>query len=598
MRNPAEMGKRQQGGGGRDLLRGHDKKYIFRGLWKYMSHYWYLLCGAVALTLLSNALSLKGTTLAGDAIGAIQIKDFDAVKRYLMIMVAYYIISAFLTLMLNELMVFLSQKIIRKMRNDVFDKLVTLPVGFFDMHQTGEIVSTISYDINTVNESLSHDFLQIFSSIFTIVYSFILMLRISGPLIIVFLITIPASIIFTRIITGIVRPLFRRRSASLGEMNGYAEEMIAGQKTIKAYGREENIISGFDEKNINATEAYTKADCYGTITGPTVTFINNLSLTLVSIAGAISYMSGKISLTGLAQFVLLSRKFSGPINEIANIYSDIQSALAAAERVFRLIDTPPEPEDSEDAVDIVNCRGNVEMRNVRFGYTKERTIIKDLTMSAPSGSVIAIVGPTGGGKTTIINLLMRFYDIDSGSIELDGTDIYKIKRKSLRGAYTMVLQDTWLFEGTVFDNIAYGKEGVTAEEVTEAAKAAHIHSFITKLPDGYNTVISGDGGNISKGQKQLLTIARAMLIDSSMLILDEATSNVDSHTEAQISDAMIRLMKGKTSFVIAHRLSTVRNADLILVVRDGDIVERGTHDELLARNGFYAELYRSQFETF
>ena len=597
MKNPAEFGPKGRSGG-KELLKGRDTKYIYTRLWQYLSHYKYLLIIAVLLSAASAVLGITGTSLAGSAIGAISGESEHHVFYYLVLMIILYAISTLISYLLSVLMISLSQKIVSKMRIDVYNKLVKLPVGFFDRKQAGEIVSTISYDINTVNESLSNDFLQIVSSVVTVVYSFVLMLIVSPLLILVFVVTIPMSIIFTKVIGGIVRPIFRKRSTTLGEMNGYVEEMIAGHKTIKTYGAESAVIRGFDEKNDAAAQAYTRAEANGTMTGPTVNLINNLSLALVNIVGAILYMSGGVlTLTGLSQFVLLSRKFSGPINQIANIYADIQSALAASERVFRLIDEPAEPDDAESAMLLADSQGNVELSHVRFGYDESRVILKDLSFSAPQGSVIAIVGPTGAGKTTVINLLMRFYDINSGKITVDGNDIYSLTRDSLRRSYTMVLQDTWLFHGTIFENVAYGREGVTEEEVISVCKAAKIHNYIMSLPEGYNTVLSESAINISKGQKQLLTIARAMLIDSNMLILDEATSNVDSKTERDISDAMVKLMKNKTCFVIAHRLSTVRGADRILVVRDGDVAEQGTHEQLLSMDGFYSELYYSQFQA-
>lgn len=598
MKNP--IGGHAARTGGRDMLKGHDLKYIYRGLWRYLSHYRLLLIAAMILTVLSGILSISGTSLAGDAIGAIGGEGEHSVYHYLVLMVIFYVLSSVISYLLAILMHVLSQRMVNKMRNDVYDNLVKLPVGFFDGKQAGELVSTISYDINTINESLSSDFLQIISSIVTIVYSFVLMLTVSPVLIGVFVITIPMSIGFTTVISRIVRPLFRRRSAALGAMNGYVEEMIAGHKTIKVYGREQAVIDGFTDKNREASVSYTVAEKNGTMAGPAVNFINNLSLALVNLFGAVLYMSSgpiALSLTGLSKFVLLSRKFSGPINQIANIYSDIQSALAASERVFHLIDAAPEAEDAPDAISISDSEGNVSLSHVCFGYSPDRIILNDLSFDAPPGSVTAIVGPTGAGKTTIINLLMRFYDINDGAITLDGNDIYKLTRDSLRRSYTMVLQETWLFHGTIFENVAYGKEGASREEVEQVCRAARIHSFIMSLPDGYDTVINESGMNISKGQKQLLTIARAMLIESPMLILDEATSNVDSKTEKDISDAMIRLMADKTCFVIAHRLSTVRGADRILVVKDGDVVESGNHEQLLAKGGFYSELYHSQFET-
>ncbi len=596
MRNPTEM--RQKGRtAAKETLRGRDIKYIYTRLLSYLLHYKYNLLLAVLITSASAVLGIMGTSLAGEAIGAIAGEGEHSVLYYLVQMVVFYALSTALSYILSVLMISLSQKIVAKMRTDVYNNLVKLPVGFFDKHQAGEIVSTVSYDINTVNESLSSDFMQIISSIITVVYSFVLMLAVSPLLVLVFAVTIPMSVGFTFLIGKIVRPLFRRRSATLAEMNGYVEEMIAGHKTIKIYGREKEVIAGFAEKSKKAKAAYTRAEANGTMTGPTVNLINNLSLALINIFGALLYMKGGIiSLSGLSKFVLLSRKFSGPINQISNIYADIQSALAASERVFRLIDEEPEPQDKDDARKLSASKGHVKLSNVRFGYDKDKIVLSELSFNAMPGSVTAIVGPTGAGKTTIINLLMRFYDIDKGKIEIDDKNIYSLTRDSLRGAYTIVLQDTWLFYGTIFENIAYGKENATREEVEAACKAAKIHTFIESLPDGYDTILSESAVNISKGQKQLLTIARAMLIDSNMLILDEATSNVDSKTERDISEAMIRLMKNKTTFVIAHRLSTIREADNILVVRDGDVVEQGDHNSLLEKKGFYYELYRSQFE--
>lgn len=598
MRSPVE--NRQRGrSGGRELLRGHDIRYIYRGLWRYLSHYRLLLLGAILLTLVSSVLSITGTSLAGSAIGAIAGEAAHPVSYYLIGMLVCYLLAAVISYSLSVLMHHLSQSIVDRMRTDVYDRLVELPVGFFDRRQAGELVSIISYDVNTVSESLSSDFLQIISSLATVVYSFILMLTVSARLILVFCVTIPLSVLSTAVISRIVRPLFRRRSVALGEMNGYAEEMIAGHRTVKAYGAEEAIITGFTRKNREAADAYEQAEANGTVAGPTVNFINNLSLTLVNIVGALLYMGilpGGLSLTGFSQFVLLSRKFSGPINQISNIYADIQSALAAAERVFRLIDEEPEPQDLPQARPLGAPRGEVVFSHVTFGYTPERTVLHDLSFRAPAGSVTAIVGPTGAGKTTLINILMRFYEWQQGQILLDGTDIRLLRRGELRAAFTMVLQDTWLFKGTVRENIAYGRDQVTDEEIEAVCRAARIHDFIMGLPEGYDTVISEAGTNVSKGQKQLLTIARAMLSDAPMLILDEATSNVDSATEQSISDAMVRLMRGRTCFVIAHRLSTVQNADRILVIREGDVVEMGTHQELMERQGFYRSLYEAQFE--
>ena len=576
-----------------------NRKYVLLRLWRYLARYRWLLALALLLTLASNLFGLVGPMLSGYAIDAIHGPgdvDFSAVFLYAGLMAGFYLLASLLAYILSRLMIRLSQKVAFQMRKDVFDHLAELPVSFFDRTQTGDIVSRISYDIDTVNASLSNDLLQICTSLITVVGSLAMMLIIAPVLVTVFAVTIPAAILFTRYMTRRVRPLFRRRSAKLGELNGYVEEVVSGHKTIRVYHQENTVISRFDGKNTEAVEAYYNADYYGSMTGPSVNFINNLSLSLVSVMGAVLYLFRSISLGDLSSFVLYSRKFSGPINEAANILSELQSACAAAERVVHLIDEEPEPADAPGAEELVDVLGDVRMEHVRFGYLPGQTVIHGLSLHAEPGSLTAIVGPTGAGKTTLINLLMRFYDPQAGTILVDGKDISTLTRRSLRRAYTMVLQDTWLFTGTVYENIAYGKEDATLEEVQRACRAAYIHEAILRLPQGYDTVLTGDGSGLSKGQKQMLTIARAMLLDSRMLILDEATSNVDTQTEQKIQRAMRELMRGKTCFVIAHRLSTIQNADYILVVRGGDIVEQGTHEALLQRGGFYARLYHSQFQ--
>ena len=576
-----------------------NRKYVLLRLWRYLARYRWLLALALLLTLASNLFGLVGPMLSGYAIDAIHGPgdvDFSAVFLYAGLMAGFYLLASLLAYILSRLMIRLSQKVAFQMRKDVFDHLAELPVSFFDRTQTGDIVSRISYDIDTVNASLSNDLLQICTSLITVVGSLAMMLLIAPVLVTVFAVTIPAAILFTRYMTRRVRPLFRRRSAKLGELNGYVEEVVSGHKTIRVYHQENTVISRFDGKNTEAVEAYYNADYYGSMTGPSVNFINNLSLSLVSVMGAVLYLFGSISLGDLSSFVLYSRKFSGPINEAANILSELQSACAAAERVFHLIDEELEPADAPGAEELADVLGDVRMEHVRFGYLPGQTVIHGLSLHAEPGSLTAIVGPTGAGKTTLINLLMRFYDPQAGTILVDGKDISTLTRRSLRRAYTMVLQDTWLFTGTVYENIAYGKEDATLEEVQRACRAAYIHEAILRLPQGYDTVLTGDGSGLSKGQKQMLTIARAMLLDSRMLILDEATSNVDTQTEQKIQRAMRELMRGKTCFVIAHRLSTIQNADHILVVRGGDIVEQGTHEALLQRGGFYARLYHSQFQ--
>ena len=596
------MAKQRNMGGGSFERPTQKTSYIIKRLWKYLSPYKWLLALAAALSIGGNALALIGPKLSGFAIDAIEAVggvDFAGVFKYAGLMIAFYAASSVISYILANLMIRLSRKAVYSMRRDAFNTLASLPVSFFDTHQTGDVISVISYDIDTINSSLSSDLVQMIASVITVCGSFVMMLSISPHLILVFVVTIPISVLFTRFRSKRVRPLYRRRSKKLGELNGFIEEITSGLKTTKAYSREQVFIDRFDVKNDEAVEANYEADHFSCITGPTVTFINNLSLALISIFGALMYMAGGITLGNILSFVLYSRKFSGPINEFANIISDLQSALAAAERVLRLIDEKGEPADRPNAAVLgadAPVRGDVRLDGVSFGYSEGQTVLNNVTFNAERGRVIAIVGPTGCGKTTIINLLMRFYDATTGEIRVDGSEVRDITRSSLRGSYTMVLQDTWLFHGTVFDNIAYGKKDVTREDVERAAKAARIHGYIMSLPDGYDTVLSDNGVNISKGQKQLLTIARAMLLDSPMLILDEATSNVDTQTERSIQDAMLKLMNGRTCFVIAHRLSTIRHADNIIVLSDGRIVEHGRHDELLAKRGAYYTMYHAQFE--
>ena len=570
-------------------------------LWKYIGRNRYLLILALLLSSTSSILALLGPKLSGRAINAIEPGigkvAFDTVLRCAFWMVLCYIGSAILTRCLNLVMIRMSRSISKQMRHDVFENLTRLPVGYFDRFQTGDIISTITYDIDTVNQSLSADLLQILQSSITIVVSFVMMLTIAPKLVILFVFTIPCTFFFTRWLTKKVRPLFSRRSAQLGALNGFVEEMLSGQKSIRAYGREEAVLERFDEKNQAAVKAYTVAEANGTLTGPSVNFINNASLALLCAFGSLLFLRGEIRLGDLSSFVQYSRKFSGPINEIANIIAELQSALAAAERVFGLIDAEPEPEDTENAQVLTDVVGEVEFSHVAFSYEKDRPIMRDLSFRAEPGTLTAIVGPTGAGKTTIINLLMLFYDVDSGSIYIDGKEIRSLTRDSLRKAFTMVLQDTWLFHGTIYENIAYGKPDATKEEVIAAAKASHIHSYISRLPQGYDTILSDNGTSISKGQKQMLTIARAMLLDAPMLILDEATSNVDTRTEQHIQAAMRELMKDRTCFVIAHRLSTIRSADQILVLDDGRIAEHGDHETLMAKDGIYSKLYKSQFDA-
>ena len=575
------------------------RKAVFFRLMKYYLRYKWSVAAALLLMVGSNLFALLGPWLSGKALDAIAAEggvDFAAVANFCLYMAIFYVASAIFSYLLTVVMTLLSQRIIRSMRQDVFDKILVLPLSLLDRMQTGDLINRISYDIDTVNASLSNDILQAATSVITVAGALIGMIAVSPILLGAFIITLPISVLISLNRSRKVRPLFRKRSAKLAELNGFSEEMLTGLSTIRAYCREDMMIEKFCDKNTDAVDAYYRADYFASLIGPAVNFVNNLGTVIISTAGAFLYLFRLISIGDISAFLLYARRFSGPINEYANILGEIQSALAAAERVFRLIDAPAEEDDPSDAVPAENIRGELAFEHVRFSYDEVSDIIHDLSFHASPGQTIAIVGPTGAGKTTLVNLMMRFYEPQDGKITLDGRDIRKYTRKSLRAAFTMVLQDTWLFEGTIYENLAYGSDNATRGDVIRAAKAAHIDEYISSLPSGYETRITDGGVNLSKGQKQLMTIARAMLSPARMLILDEATSNVDTRTELLIHDAMETLRRGRTCFIIAHRLTTIKNADLILVVRDGDIVEHGKHNELLARGGFYAEIYAAQFE--
>ncbi len=578
----------------------HDARSALRRLVSFLGPFRWLIALVAVLCVTSNLLSLWGPNLAGQAINAAAagkgMVDFDLVTYYAVRMLFCYVSSSLLTIGIHVLMTNVSKRVARQLRGAVFNKLMRLPVGFFDRNQAGDIISRVSYDVDVIATCMATDVTSILTSTVTVIGSVVMMVSISLPLSAVVLFSVPTAVLYTSRMRKITQPRFVKRSKNYGIMNGFVEEMLSGQKTIQAYAYEDEAERRFDRINTDAAEAYYDADRYGVTIGPTMGAINNITLSLIALLGSVLYMHGWIGLGNISSFVLYSRKFSGPINEIANIINELFSALAASERVFALLDAPEELQDRENAESLTDVRGDVRMDHVAFGYDENRTIIHDLSLHAEAGKLVAIVGPTGAGKTTIINLLMRFYDVDRGEVLIDERDIRDCTRKSVRGAYAMVLQDTWVFRGTIFDNIAYGRPDATMDEVVAAAKAAHIHPFIMRLPEGYQTVISEDGGNISKGQKQLLTIARAMLYDARMLILDEATSSVDTSTEREIQAAMRELMRDKTCFVIAHRLSTIQHADLILVLDQGDVVEQGTHETLMKEKGFYWKLYRSQFE--
>ena len=574
-------------------------KYILKRMSKYLYKYKFTIIISIILTIVSNIFALVGPMLSGYAIEVIEKGngniDFSKIFYYAFLMIVFYICSSILSYIISIMMVKTARNIVYSLRKDAFETILNLPLSYFDKNSIGDILSKITYDIDTMGSTLSTDLINILTSIVTLVGSFFMMFTISKKLVLIFFITIPMSIISTKYITNKTRPLFRKRAKKIGDLNGFVEENISGLKIIKAYNKESKSIDEFRTINKNAVDAYYNAEYYGSMTVALISFINNISLAFISTIGSILYLKNEISLGQISSFVLYSRKFSGPIREISNLISDMQSSFAASERVFRFIDEKREEDDKLDAEKLEKVHGKIDMKNVTFSYDLNEKVLENLDISAKPNTVVAIVGPTGCGKTTIINLLMKFYNRDDGEILVDDKNIDDITKKSMRQAYAMVLQDTWLFEGSIYENIAYGNENATLEDVKRVAKLAQIDDFIEKLPNGYDTIISGNGDNISKGQKQLINIARAMLIDAKMLILDEATSNIDSKTEIQIQNALLEIMKGKTCFIIAHRLSTIKNADQILVLNNGKIIEQGKHEELLEEDGFYANLFKSQF---
>ncbi|MGM9532006.1 ABC transporter ATP-binding protein [Intestinibacter sp.] len=576
-----------------------DTKYIMKKIWRYLYKYKFAIIISIILTFISNAFSLVGPMLSGYAIEVIEYGrgniDFSKIFYYGFLMALFYVASSALSYIISIIMVKTARNVVYSLRKDAFEAILNLPVSYFDKNSVGDILSKMTYDIDTMGSTLSTDLVNILTSIVTLIGSFFMMFTISRKLVLIFFITIPMYILSTKYITKRTKPLFRRRAKKIGDLNGFVEEHISGIKVIKAYNKECKVVDDFEKVNREAVDSYYDAEYYGSMTMALMGFINNLSLACISTIGSILYLMNQMTLGQISSFVLYSRKFSGPIREISNLIADMQSAFAASERVFKFIDENREKEDKIDACRLENVDGKVDMKNVTFSYDLNEKVLEDLNINANPNTVVAIVGPTGSGKTTIINLLMKFYNRDRGEISVDDKNIDDIKTKSVRGAYAMVLQETWLFEGTIYENIAYGNENATLDDVKRVAKLAKIDDFIEKLPDRYDTIISGNGDNISKGQKQLLNIARAMLTDAKMLILDEATSNIDSKTEIQIQNALLEVMKGRTCFIIAHRLSTIKNADQILVLNGGKIVEKGNHRELLEKDGFYANLFKSQF---
>ncbi|MDX9871975.1 MAG: ABC transporter ATP-binding protein [Clostridia bacterium] len=521
--------------------------------------------------------------------------DFGYIIHILFFLGGLYLFSAFCTFLQQYIMAAVSQKIVFQMRNDVNDKLARLPLKFFDSMTHGEILSRVTNDIDNISTTLQQSMTQLITSVVTLVGIVIMMLSISPVMTLIAAITLPVSFWITAQIAKRSQKFFKAQQKILGQLNGHVEEMYAGHLIVKAFGLEEDSIAKFEEVNGNLYETGWKAQFISGLIMPLLFFVNNIGYVLVCILGGLYVTRQALTIGDVQAFIQYSRQFTHPIIQSANIANIFQSTIASAERVFELLDEEEEIPENLQPQGISSPQGFVRFEHVDFGYHTNTPVIKNLDMDVEQGQTIAIVGPTGAGKTTLVNLLMRFYEIDGGSIRIDGVDIRELKRADLRSIFGMVLQDTWLFNGSIRDNIAYGRNGATEEEIKKAAKMAYADNFIRTLPDGYNTILNEEASNISQGQKQLLTIARAILANPAILILDEATSNVDSRTEALIQKAMTKLMQGRTSFVIAHRLSTIREADLILVINDGRIIEKGRHEELLLQGGFYADLYQTQF---
>ena len=577
------------------------KKTLLR-LARYLKPRTFQLVLVVFAAILATLFNVISPKLLGDATSSLFASftegtgvQFGFLGRITLVLAGLYLLSAFFTFLQHYLMAGVAQKTIYEMRQEVNEKLTRLPLKYYDKHSHGDTLSRAVNDIDNINTSLQQALTQMITSVITIVGIIVMMLLISPVLTLVVFITVPLSMLAVRFIASFSQKHFAAQQKELGDINGHVEEMFTGHQEVKAFGHEEKAIQQFDEVNERLYQSGWKAQFISGLMMPMMTFIGNLGYVFVSITGGIFVLNGTLLIGGVQAFIQYTQQFSQPLVQAAGIANTIQSAIASAERVFSLLDEEEETGETPASIDTGKLKGDVSFEHVAFGYDKNVPVIRDLSLHAKEGQTIAIVGPTGAGKTTIINLLMRFYELNKGSIKVGGTDISELSREQARSMFAMVLQDTWLFNGTIRENIAYGREGATEEDIIRAAKGAYADDFIRTLPDGYDTVLGEDAQNISQGQRQLLTIARAILADPKILILDEATSSVDTRTEMNIQKAMNKLMANRTSFVIAHRLSTIKDADMILVMKNGDIIEKGSHEELLRKNGFYADLYNSQF---
>ena len=601
-------GKRSGGGPNRG---NEDKPKNFKGtlvnLWHYMGIYKVALIVVMIFAIGSTIFTVIGPKILGNATtelyngiiakltGTGEI-DFEKIARILIGLLIMYIVAAIFSLVQGWTMTGIAQKMCLKMRRDISQKINRMPLSYFESNKVGDVLSRITNDVDTLGQSLNQSITQLITSVCTLVGIIVMMLTISPLMTLITVIILPVSVILVVLIVRVSQRYFRAQQKYLGIIDGQVEESFSGHNVIKAFNREEKELENFNKTNQILYESSWKSQFLSGIMQPLMTFVGNLGYVAVAISGAMLAAGGVIAVGDIVAFIQYVKRFTQPITQLSQVSNMLQSMAAAAERIFEFLDEPEEDQTVKAAIPSSTITGQVSFNHVRFGYNPEKPVIKDFNCEVKPGQMVAIVGPTGAGKTTMVKLLMRFYDVDSGSISLDGHNVKDFNRSDLREGFGMVLQDTWLFKGTIMENIRYGRLDATDEEVIEAAKAARADRFIRTLPGGYQMELNEDASNVSQGQKQLLTIARALLADNPILILDEATSSVDTRTEQLIQDAMAELMKGRTSFVIAHRLSTIRDADLILVMRDGDIVEQGTHEQLLAQNGFYASLYNSQFE--
>ncbi len=604
--------RRPMGGHGPGVRMAGEKAKDLKGtmikLIKYIRRYYVPILFVILFAIASTVFNIVGPTILGDATteifnglirkvsgtGGI---DFDKVGNILMMLMGLYMVSAVFSFMQGLIMTHVSNNITYQMRNDISEKIHRMPMKYFESRTYGEVLSRVTNDIDTLGQSLNQSMTQIITSATQIIGVFIMMIRINIPMTIVILLTLPLSTGIIGMIMKKSQPYFKAQQANLGELNGQVEEIYSGHNIVKAFNKEESVIRDFEEVNGRLYQSAWKSQFFSGAMMPLMQFIGNIGYVLSAILGGFFVIKNIIEVGQIQSFIQYVRSFNQPITQLAQVGNMMQTTAASAERVFEFLEEEEETEVSENVVPVESLKGNVSFDHVKFGYLPDQTIIKNFSVNVKEGQKVAIVGPTGAGKTTLIKLLMRFYDVNGGSIKIDGHDIREFVRSDIRQMFGMVLQDTWLYNATIRDNIRYGKLDATEEEIQGAARAAFAHHFIVTQPGGYDMVINEESNNISQGQKQLLTIARAILADPRILILDEATSSVDTRTEERIQMAMDNLMEGRTSFIIAHRLSTIRDADVILVMNHGDIVEQGNHEELLAKGGFYADLYNSQFES-